>query len=100
MDKSMYQTVEERRAYINQVRASFQTPNTAAAPGYYGEFEPEQITAAPTASTLGFRTIIAILVFAAFVYCDKENITYRNFSAEEVFAQIESNWISLDKIYK
>lgn len=99
MEKSLQQTVEERRAYVNQVRSSFQTDNSQT-PGHYslygtaGEWEEAE----PMASTLGIRTVIAILIFAAFVYCDKEKITYHDYSTEEVFSQIEWNPLPMEEI--
>lgn len=101
---NIHQTVEERRAYVNQVRASFQASGSQAAlhntNGFHtvtdssgeeaqGEFPP---------STLGIRTIIAILIFAAFVYCDQEKITYQNYTTKEVFSQIEWNPLPIDEM--
>ena len=98
MEKSLQQTVEERRAYVNQVRSSFQTdyPTT----GHYSLYGTmgEQEEQAPMASTLGIRNVIAILIFAAFVYCDKEKITYHDYSTQEVFSQIEWNPLPMDKL--
>lgn len=99
MDKSIHQTAEERRAYINQVRSSFQTQNSA--PPMHSAYEnmAESTEEVPMSSTLGIRTVIAILIFAAFIYCDKEKITYHDFSVEEVFQQIEWNPLPMDDIY-
>lgn len=98
MEKSLQQSVEERRAYINQIRSSFQTDNSTATGHYslYGTME-EREEQTPATSTLGIRTIIAILIFAAFVYCDKEKITYRDYSTKEVFSQIEWNPLPLEE---
>lgn len=98
MEKSLQQTVEERRAYVNQIRSSFQTDNPAA--GHYSFYDTmgEQEENTQSASTLGIRTVIAILIFAAFVYCDKENITYHNYSTKEVFSQIEWNPLPMEEI--
>lgn len=92
MDKSMEQTVEERRAYVNQIRSSFQTePNHPQAHySLYGTLADQDSPSGVT-STFGLRAIIAILIFAAFVYCDKEHLTYQNYSTKEVYSQIEWN---------
>lgn len=99
MEKSIQQSVEERRAYVNQIRSSFQTDNSTATGRYslYGAIgeKEEQI---PATSTLGIRTIIAILIFIAFVYCDKNEITYHNCSTKEVFSQIEWNPLPMEEI--
>ena len=98
MEKSLQQTVEERRAYVNQIRSSFQTDNpTAGHYSLYGTMGEREETE-PMASTLGIRTVIAILIFAAFVYCDKEKITYHNYSTKDVFSQIEWNPLPLEEI--
>ncbi len=98
MEKSLQQTVEERRAYVNQIRSSFQTSN--GTDGYSSLYSTtgEQEENTPMASTFGIRTIIAILIFAAFVYCDKEKITYHDYSTKEVFSQIEWNPLPMEEI--
>lgn len=66
---------------------------------FYNTAEPtEEIIADSAPSTLGIRTIIAILFFAAFVYCDREEITFHNFSTKEIFSQIEWNPLPIDDI--
>lgn len=102
MDKSMEQTVEERRAYVNQIRSSFQTdqnPNHAQY-SLYGTMAEEQESNLNVTSTLGLRTIIAILVFVAFIYCDKEHLTYQNYSTKNIYSQIKWNPlpISIDSL--
>lgn len=103
MDK-IHQTPEERRAYINQVRASFQTSGSQAAIHNSNGF-PAAVDGSGMkhneeypSSTLGIRTLIAILVFAAFVYCDQEKITYHDYGTREVFSQIEWNPLPIEEI--
>lgn len=101
MEKSLQQTVEERRAYVNSVRASFDTQeNSSVSYGHYSKYDipKEDRNTESMPNTLGIRTIIAILIFAAFVYCDKEKITYHDYSTQEVFSQIEWNPLPMDKI--
>lgn len=103
MDK-MHQTPEERRAYINQVRASFQASGSQAALHNASGFpvamdsSGEETEGDALTSTLGIRTIIAILIFAAFVYCDQEKITYRDYTTQEVFSQIEWNPLPVEEM--
>ncbi len=101
MEKPLQQTVEERRAYVDQIRSSFKTENSTPVSHYssYGTM-PEQTEEEPASSTIGIRTIIAVLIFAAFVYCDKEKITYQDYSTQEVFSQIEWNPLPIDEIMK
>lgn len=102
MEKSLQQTVEERRAYINSIRSSFNTQevNSSSSAGLYSRFDTmaEDTNAEPMPNTLGIRTIIAILIFAVFVYCDKEKITFQDYSIEEVFSQIEWNPLPTEEI--
>lgn len=97
MDKSIYQTAEERRAYINSIRSTFKdnSPPIERNYRYTKEETPEE---EPAPNTLGIRTVIAILIFAAFIYCDKEKITYQDYSTKEVFSQIEWNPLPLEEI--
>ncbi len=99
MEKSFEQTAQERRAYIQQIRSSFETNDSVSLnrSRSYDTFE-ESSEEREVPSTFGIRTVIAILVFAAFIYCDKEEITYHNFSTKEVFSQIEWNPLPLDNI--
>lgn len=57
----------------------------------------EEAAVTSPASTLGIRTVIAILIFAAFVCCDRENLTFHNVSTKEVFSQIEWNPLPIDE---
>lgn len=101
MEKSLQQTVEERRAYVNSVRASFDTQeNSSVSYGHSSKYDipKEDRNTESMPNTLGIRTIIAILIFVAFVYCDKEKITYHDYSTKEIFSQIEWNPLPMDKI--
>ena len=99
MEKSFEETARERRAYIQQIRSSFE-PNGSVSANYGPVYrtQTESVEEKNVSSTFGIRVIIAILIFAAFVYCDKENITYHNISTKEVFSQIEWNPLPLDEI--
>ncbi|MEG0962553.1 MAG: hypothetical protein RSD28_04105 [Lachnospiraceae bacterium] len=83
MDKSIQQTVDQRREQVKQIKSSFQNQ--------IGESNA-------ASSTFGIRTIFAILIFTAFVYCDQEQITYEKYSTKEVFSQIEWNPLPINKI--
>lgn len=101
MNKSFEQAAQERKDYIRQIRASFET-NYPVSPSPVKTYDavaeiPEEKT---TSSTLGIRTTIAIFIFAVFVYCDKENVTYQNYTTEEVFSQIEWNPLPTEDIEK
>ena len=75
MVKSVEESARERRSYIEQARASFQTPGRE----YEAKQEDEIIPAGN--STLGIRFVIAILLFACFVYCDQEKVVLLYFCA-------------------
>lgn len=105
MVKSIEETAAERRAYVNQIRASFQNPaqnisantlNNARRQEGIEEYQEEKVSSG--FSGLGFRTIIAILLFAAFVYCDQEKITFQKYETKDIISQIEWNPLPLDEL--
>lgn len=105
MVKSMEETAAERIEYINEIRASFQNPtqNPSASSmddsrqqGLHAKYQEE--TASSGFSGLGFRTLIAVLLFAAFVYCDQKKITFQEYETKDVISQIEWNPLPLEEL--
>lgn len=90
MEKSIDQTVEERRAYVKKIRASFQN-HEQRSNTYTHQEEDSKEAAEYSHSTLGIRTIVALLLFAAFVYCDQEKLSFQQYQTTDVFSQIEWN---------
>lgn len=92
MVKSIEESARERRNYVEQARAAFGNQEQ----GNVSETvrtEPAQGT-----STFGIRLVIAILLFACFVYCDQEKITYQGISAQEIVKQVEWNPLPTEKL--
>lgn len=83
MVKSMEESARERKNYVEQARAAFGNPGQRYAS------EPAQEENTGTGSTFGIRFVIAILLFACFVYCDQEKITFQGVGAQEVIRQME-----------
>ena len=101
MDKSMEQSAQERREYVARARAAFENSSGRqytsgkypGGPSIAGRYPQER----ESGSTLGIRTIIAILLFAAVVYCDQEGIRWKNYDVQTVFSQIEWKAVSVEQ---
>lgn len=105
MERTIEETAAERRAYVNQIRASFQnqaqgmSANEVHNVKHREQISAEQGDTMPSVfSGLGFRTILAILLFAAFVYCDQEKITFQQYETKDVISQIEWDPLPLDEL--
>lgn len=94
MVKSLEESAAERRSYIEQARAAFQNPQQEHNQGYQRE------EAVVGYSTLGIRIVIAILLFAAFIYCDQEKITFQGFGTQDLIKQIEWNPLPMEELEK
>lgn len=94
MVKSLEESAAERRSYIEQARAAFQNPQQERNQGYQRE------EAVVSYSTLGIRIVIAILLFAAFIYCDQEKITFQGFGTQDLIKQIEWNPLPTEELEK
>lgn len=91
MVRSVEEAATERKAYVDRMRASFysQEPDRGREQGQEGE---------PNYSSLGIRTAIAVLIFAAFVYCDQKQITFHQYKTEDVWKQIAWNPLPLEEL--
>lgn len=101
MVKSVEETVEERRNYVNQIKESFrQSPQGNTKEHTYGqrEYDESENVMTEVTSSFGFRALIAVLLFAAFVYCDRENITFQNYGTKDVVSQIEWELLPTDEL--
>ncbi|EOT27772.1 hypothetical protein C805_01880 [Eubacterium sp. 14-2] len=95
MTKSMNETVAERRDYVNRIRESFYREDSDRRKGApAGEERQEEIHF----SSLGLRTMIAVLIFAAFVYCDRKQITFQQYKTQDVWKQLEWNPLPLEEL--
>lgn len=81
--------VDARKAYIQNVRKSFDSP------GRRYEFEKEPDTKGEAEGGFSFfkiRLIIAALLFAAYIYCDRTNAVVYNVSTKEVTEKIAADF--------
>ena len=85
--------VEARKAYIQRVRQSFDTP------GRKYEFEKEAAPDREENNEILFvkiRLVVAALLFAAYVFCDQTGIKVYRYTAGEVAQQIAKNYDYLE----
>lgn len=94
MVKSLEESAAERRSYIEQARAAFQNP----VQGRNQEYQKEEPIV--SYSTFGIRIVIAVLLFAAFIYCDQEKITFQGFGTKDLIKQIEWNPLPTEELEK
>lgn len=81
--------VNERKAYIQSVRRSFDSPNR----NY--EWEKESSTKGEAADGFSFfkvRFLIAVFIFAAYVLCDRTNTGFYRYSTREVAEKVEQDY--------
>ncbi len=81
--------VNARKAYIQKVRKSFDSPNR----NY--EFEKESVTKGEAADGFSFfkvRLLIAVFIFAAYVLCDQTNTGFYHYSTKEVAEKIAQDY--------
>ena len=105
MARQIEETVAQRRAYVDQIRATFYPEEPSRVKT--GK-EPSQRSFAfsqergqegePKYSSIGIRTLVACLIFAAFVYCDKKQVTFRQYQTADVWKQIEWNPLPLEEL--
>lgn len=94
MEKSLEESARERRYYVEQARAAFKSQEQE----HISESVQEEIAGGN--STLGIRFVIAILLFACFVYCDQEKVTFQGIGAKEVIQQMEWKPFPTEKLEK
>lgn len=78
--------IEERRRYIEQVKASFVGHNQLP--------KGDPMDLHTTAADSGFRffkikAFIAFLLLAAFIYCDQFDIKYQNYKTKTVIEKLQ-----------
>lgn len=81
--------VNARKEYIKNIRKSFDSPERKY------EFEKESDTKGEAAEGFSFfkiRLIIAALLFAAYIYCDRTNAVVYHVSTKEVTEKISADF--------
>lgn len=92
MVKSIEESARERRDYVEQARAAFGGQEQSNPPKAVST-EPQEGT-----STFGIRLVVAILLFACFVYCDQEKVTYQGISAQDIVKQVTWDPLPTEKL--
>lgn len=102
MIRPLEETVAERRDYVNRIRESFYPREEREV--RYGDRKRNSYSGAEEEregefkySSLGIRTLIAVLLFAAFVYCDKEQISVAHYQTKDLYQQMEWNPLPLNE---
>ena len=89
-------SIEERKRNISEIKASF--PNPAVSGKYRDLGENTTKTEADTVIHFPkIRIFIAVLIFAAFVYCDQTQGKISGYTTKEIIEQIEKT-IPLEKM--
>lgn len=81
--------VNARKAYIQNIRKSFDSP------GRKYEFEKETDTKGEAQEGFSFfkvRLLIAALLFAAYIYCDRADVVVYDVSAKDVTEKISADF--------
>lgn len=77
--------VNARKDYIQKVRKSFDAPDRRY------EFEREPVTKGEAEESFSFlkvRLLLAVLLFAGYVFCDRTNTDIYRFSTKEISEKI------------
>ncbi|MCI8280463.1 MAG: hypothetical protein HFI76_01905 [Lachnospiraceae bacterium] len=81
-------TLEERKRYINQIKASFQEPGKS---NQYQDVAPGGEETAPAMGYFKLRLLIAAVLFAAFVYCDKNHVNIYTYTTDQMCEYIQAD---------
>lgn len=87
-------TIEERKRYINEIKASFHDPGQS---GRYGDISTGAATAETVGSFWKVQLLTAVLIFATFVYCDQNQIKIGGYTTRDAYERIEET-ISIEKV--
>lgn len=102
MIKPLEETAAERRDYVNQIRESFYSGQGEASErgtrSKLSSSEGREEEGEVGISSLGIRTVIAIVIFVIFVYCDKEQITFHDYKTQDLYTQIEWNPLPIQEL--
>lgn len=83
-------SLEERRRYINQIKASFQDPGKSKQYQDVSGMGAEE-TEPVVSGLFKLRLLIAAAIFAAFVYCDQNQVKIHTYTTKEVGRWIQES---------
>lgn len=81
--------VNARKAYIQNIRKSFDSP------GKSYEWEQSRETQGEASDSFSFfkvRLLLAVFIFAAYILCDRTNTLFYRYSAGDIVEKIEENY--------
>lgn len=81
--------IEERRAYVKQIRDSFEEANGKTDRGEYAEV---QDFGKNRFFYVKLRFFIAVMLFLAFVLCDVTKSEFYGISTEQIVSEIKANY--------
>lgn len=74
--------LEERRRYVNEIKASFSDPSKS---GQYADVSGEaEHQPTDAAAFFKLRLLIAAAIFAAFVYCDQKQVRIHTYNTDQI----------------
>ena len=93
--------VEQRRRYVQEVRHSFADNPSVRKPTAYinqQELQKEEIETAGTAAFWKVKVILSIMLFAAFVLCDRTGMEIFHYKPQMIVDQIKkTNTLHFEK---
>lgn len=96
-------SLEERKRYINQIKASFHDPGKSSR---YRDLGMEEAPARPEFGMFKVKALLAVVIFGAFVYCDRNEVTFYKQNTDTVYERIAETFSvekavqSLEKMIK
>lgn len=86
-------TLEERKRYISQIKASFPDPTQSRYRDFSAPAKPEHWSA----GFFKLKALIAAAVFTAFVFCDRNQIKISDYTTGQIAERIKET-VSLEKM--
>lgn len=90
-------SLEERRRYINQIKASFQDPAKSKQYQDVSGMGTETEVTLTATGFFKFRLLIAAAIFAVFVYCDQNQVKIHTYTTQEVCHWIQES-VSTERV--
>ncbi len=87
-------TLEERKRYINEIKASFQNPHQSVR---YSDVTDSPPIEGSFINAWKVRALLAILLFGLFVYCDQNQTKIQGYTTKDIYKFVEES-ISIEKV--
>ena len=86
--------IEQRRRYVQQIRESFQDEaSMKKQPAYisHSDWEKEEADTVGSAAFWKVKVILSVMLFAAFVFCDRTDVKLFQLSPQTITEKIQEN---------